>query len=250
MNLGLEGARALVCAASQGLGAATATALHGEGARLALASRSGATDIEGATSITADLATAEGAETAVRQAVEALGGLDLLLVNGGGPAPGSFDDLDDEAWAGAIESTLSSALRLIRHALPSLRESEIGSIAIVLSSSVRSPLQGLTASNVLRPGLVGLIKSLSVELAPGIRINGLAPGKIDTGRVARLDGVRAKRAGSTPEEVRAAAEASIPLGRYGRPEELGAVAAFLLSPAASYVTGQIVDVDGGSSRSL
>lgn len=250
MNLGLEGARALVCAASQGLGAATATALHGEGARLALVSRSGATDLDGATAITADLATAEGCEEAVRSALEALGGLDVLLVNGGGPPPGSFADLDEDAWTTAIESTLSSALRLIRHALPSLRESAIGSIAIVLSSSVRSPLQGLTASNVLRPGLVGLVKSLSIELAPGIRINGLAPGKIDTGRVARLDGIRAERSGTTPAEIRSAAEKAIPLGRYGRPEELGAVAAFLLSPAASYVTGQIVDVDGGSSRTL
>lgn len=250
MNLELDGARAMICGASQGLGAATAAALDAEGARLALVSRSGATDLAGAQTIAADLATPEGCEEAVRRSVEALGGLDLLLVNGGGPAPGSFAELDDPAWQTAIESTLSSALRLIRHALPSLQASAIGSIAIVLSSSVRSPLQGLTASNVLRPGLVGLIKSLSAELAPGIRINGIAPGKIDTGRVARLDQVRAERAGTSAEAVRASAEKAIPLGRYGRPAEFGTVAAFLLSPASSYVTGQIVDVDGGSSRAL
>ena len=142
-----------------------------------------------------------------------------------------------------------SALRLIRAALPHLRASDRPAILINLSSSVREPVPGLTTSNLLRPGLAGLIKSLVPEIAP-IRINGLAPGRLTTARIAELDAATAARTGTTSEAARDAWIARIPLGRYGDPAEFGRIGAFLSSPAASYVTGAIVSVDGGMVRSL
>ncbi|HEX2470636.1 MAG TPA: SDR family oxidoreductase, partial [Candidatus Limnocylindrales bacterium] len=192
---------------------------------------------------------ADGPASAVDQAVGAFGGLDLLLVNSGGPRPGAFGELDDAGWQDAIDSTLHSALRLIRSSLPHLRESDRASILVILSSSAREPISGLTASNTLRPGLVGLIKSLTAEIAP-VRINGLAPGRFMTPRSIEVEKATAARTGQTTEEVRAGLIARIPLGRIGDPPELGRLGAFLLSPAASYVTGAIVPVDGGMVRSL
>jgi 3-oxoacyl-[acyl-carrier protein] reductase len=254
MDLGLTDRRVLVCGASRGLGAATARVLATEGARVAVAARdsedlqSVAADTAGI-AIAADLSSPDGPAGAVRDAVGALGGLDGLLVNSGGPPPGTFEELDEEAWDKAIDGTLRSTLRLIREALPHLRNGRDPSIAIILSSSVREPIPALTTSNVLRPGLSGLIKSLVGELAP-IRINGLAPGRFGTDRIRQLDARRAADAGTTPDEIARQTIARIPLGRYGDPEELGRVATFLLSPAASYLTGVIVAVDGGMIRSL
>jgi 3-oxoacyl-[acyl-carrier protein] reductase len=254
MDLGLADHRILVCGASRGLGAAVARVLAEEGTRIAVAARPSedlaavAADT-GGTMIAADLATDDGPATAVRDAVGALGGLDGLLVNSGGPPPGTFAEIGEDGWERAIAMTLQSTLRLIRESLPHLRQGRDPSIAIILSSSVREPIPALVTSNVLRPGLAGLIKSLVPEIVP-IRINGLAPGRFGTARIRQLDTKRAADAGTTVEEIERQIIARIPLGRYGDPEELGRVAAFLLSPAASYLTGVIVPVDGGMVRSL
>jgi len=255
MDLGLDGARALVGGGSGGLGGAVGSALAAEGVRVALVARpsdrldGAAVATPGAIAVPADLSTPDGPAAAVERTVAELGGLDLVLVNSGGPPPGTFDALDEAAWETAIDGTLRSAFRLIRAALPHLRSSARPSVLIVLSSSVREPIAGLTTSNVLRPGLAGLIKSLTAEIAP-IRINGVAPGRLATARIAQLDAATAARTGVSPEATRAATIGTIPLGRYGDPAELGRVATFLLSPAASYVTGAIVPIDGGMVRSL
>ena len=199
--------------------------------------------------IAVDLAEPTGPADAVMAAVEALGGLDGMLVNTGGPPGGAFSAVDEAAWQRAIDGTLHSTLRLIRAALPHLREGRDPAIVVILSSSVREPIPALVTSNVLRPGLAGLIKSLVTEIAP-IRINGVAPGRFTTDRVRSIDEARAAEAGTTVEQIQAETEARIPLGRYGDPEELGRVVAFLLSPAASYLDGVILPVDGGMIRSL
>jgi len=254
MDLGLVGARALVGGGSGGLGGAIATALVGEGARVALTARpsdrldAAATRL-GGVAVPADLSTKEGPAGAVAAALAALGGLDLLVVNSGGPPPGRFEDLDEAAWQRAIDGTLWSAVRVIKAALPHLRESDRPAILIVLSSSVREPIAALTTSNLIRPGLAGLLKSLVPEIAP-IRINGVAPGRISTARIAQIDNAQAAASGASVEAVTAGVVARIPMGRYGDPAELGRVGAFLLSPAASYVTGAIVPVDGGMVRAL
>ena len=254
VDLGLSGKRALVGGGASGIGAGIAGVLAAEGAQVALVGRTverltRQAGVIGGTAIVADLATPQGPSTAVASAVERMGGLDLLVVNSGGPPPGAFEQLGEDEWELAIAGTLQSTLRLVRAALPHLRDGVDAAIVVNLSSSVREPIPGLTTSNVLRPGLVGLIKSLTAEISP-IRINGLAPGRFATDRVRQLDTTRAQADGSSIEEVQRLAEARIPLGRYGSIEEIGRVAAFLLSPAASYVTGAIVPVDGGMVRAL
>jgi 3-oxoacyl-[acyl-carrier protein] reductase len=254
MDLGLSGLRALVGGGSSGLGGAIGTSLASEGCRVALTARgsdrlAAHADAIEALAIPADLSTPNGPPDAVEAAATAFGGLDLLVVNSGGPPGGGFDDLDEATWETAIDGVLRATLRLIRAGLPHLRRSAHPAILIVLSSSVREPIPGLTTSNVLRPGLAGLIKSLSAELPP-VRINGLAPGRIATPRIAHLDGVRSQATGRPLAEIEAESIARIPLGRYGDPADVGRIGAFLLSPAASYVTGAIVPVDGGMVRAL
>ncbi len=254
MDLGLDGARALIGGGSGGLGGAIADVLRAEGATIGLVARPGerldvaAARLE-ALAVPADLSTPDGPAVAVDTAVAAFGGLDLLVVNSGGPPPGRFEDIDDAAWQSAIDGTLWSAVRLLRAAVPHLLAGREPAILVILSSSVREPIPGLTTSNALRPGLVGLIKSLVEEIVP-VRINGLAPGRFDTDRITQLDTARAATTGLSVEEVRRRTIERIPLGRYGDPLELGRLGAFLLSPAASYVSGAIVPVDGGMIRAL
>jgi 3-oxoacyl-[acyl-carrier protein] reductase len=254
MDLGLAGARALIGGGSGGLGGAIGEVLRGEGASVALTARASerleaAAARLDALAVPADLSLADGPAEAVAAAVAAFGGLDLLVVNSGGPPPGRFEEVDEAAWQAAIDGTLWSAIRLLRAALPHLREGRDPAILVILSSSAREPIPGLTTSNLLRPGLAGLIKSMVEEIVP-VRINGIAPGRLATDRIAQLDAARSLATDIPVEEIRRRTLEGIPLGRYGDPLELGRVAAFLLSPAASYVTGAIVPIDGGMIRAL
>ena len=262
MDLGLNGKRVLVAAASKGLGRAIAAEFVREGAQVSICSRDRAriqqvaSELGGGTiGIDADVSTEEGCRWFVDESVKRLGGVDVLIVNAGGPKPGKFADLDDAAWQTAFELTLLSAVRLTRLALPELRKSK-GSIVFSTSTSVRqpgSPAYGtLMLSNGLRAAVHGLLKTLSTELAAdGIRVNAVQPGRISTERIAQLDADTAKRDGITVEQVRERFEkGAIPLGRYGRPEEFAAAAVFLASPRASYITGVSVQVDGGMLTSM
>jgi 3-oxoacyl-[acyl-carrier protein] reductase len=261
MDLGLSGKRVLVAAASKGLGRAIAAEFVKEGARVAICSRERARieqvakEIGAATGIAADVSTEDGCRTFVDAAVKALGGIDVLIVNAGGPKPGKFAELDDAAWQKAFELTLLSAVRLTRLAIPELKKSK-GAIVFSTSTSVRqpgSPAYGtLMLSNGLRAAVHGLLKTLSTELAPdGIRVNAIQPGRISTERIAELDADTAKREGIPIEKVQERFEKGvIPLGRYGRPEEFAAAAVFLASPRASYITGVSLQVDGGMLTSM
>ncbi|MFQ3567396.1 MAG: SDR family oxidoreductase [Aggregatilineales bacterium] len=251
---------ALVAAASKGLGFGVARALAQEGARVSMCSRSAA-DIEAAASklraetgatvigFACDVADTASIQAWVDSSVREFETIDMLLVNAGGPPAGFFKELTEQQWQAAFELTLMSAIRMIRSVLPHMKHG--GAIVTITSSSVREPIERLALSTVMRSGVVGLVKTLADELAPdGIRINNLMPGRIDTDRVAQLDEMQAKRSGLSFEEVRQQSISKIPLGRLGTIEDFGKAAAFLLSPAASYITGASLRVDGGMMRSI
>lgn len=262
MDLGLQEKTALVLAASRGLGRAIATELAAESANVVISSRdedalaATAKGIRGATGaevahFTADVTRNEDLGRLVAQAAERFGSVDALVTNTGGPPAGTFEDFGDEEWQVAFELTLLNVVRAVRAVLPHMREQGGGRIVNVASSSIKQPIEGLTLSNTFRAGIAGLAKSLSAELAPdGILVNTLGPGRISTERSAGLDASRAEARGVSVEEVHAQMAARIPLGRYGTPEEFAKVAAFLASPANSYVTGQAILVDGGMVRAL
>ena len=182
--------------------------------------------------------------------LEHFGAIDALVVNAGGPPPGGFGDFADEDWQAAFELTLLSAVRLVRTALPALKKSG-GNILFMTSSSVKEPIDFLLLSNVMRSGVASLGKSLSRSLAgEGLRVNTIVPGIVETDRIKALVANQASAAGVAQEVQRKAMEALVPLGRFGRPEEFARVAAFLLSPAASYINGETVTVDGGTMKTL
>ncbi|MFC9118132.1 SDR family oxidoreductase [Streptomyces sp. NPDC057092] len=247
MDLGLKDRVYVVTGATRGLGHASARALLAEGAKVVVTGRKEDAVAEAASAlgpdaagVAVDNADPGAAERLIATARERFGRFDGVLVSVGGPPPGFVADTTDEQWQSAFESVFLGAVRLARAAAGELGEG--GVIGFVLSGSVHEPIPGLTISNGLRPGLAGLAKSLADELGPrGIRVVGLLPGRVDTDRVRELDSLSAD-----PEATRRAAESRIPLRRYGTPEEFGRTAAFLLSPAASYITGVMLPVDGGS----
>ncbi len=251
MDLDLTDRVYLLTGAGRGLGRATADCLVAEGARVVLSGRSEETLREAAqalgdaaVTVVADNADPTTPGRLLAAAHERWGRLDGALVSVGGPPKGPVTGISDAQWSAAFESVFLGAVRLCRELGPALPRG--GSLALVLSSSVRSPLPDMAISNGLRPGLAMVAKTLADELGPaGVRVNGLLPGRVATERVAELDA-----ASDDPAAARAAAIASIPLGRYGEPEEFGRAAAFLLSPAASFVSGTMLPVDGGMLRAL
>lgn len=256
MDLGLRDHVFIVTGGTRGLGRAGAQTLCAEGAHVVVASRSAeavretAAALPGpgrAAGVPADLADPAAADRLVAIARTEFGRLDGALISVGGPPTGPVTSIRDEQWRAAFESVFLGAVRLARTVAASLVEAGTGgALGFVLSSSVRSPISGLAASNGLRPGLAMVAKTLADELGPrGIRVNGLMPGRIATDRVAELDAATGDAAAA-----RAAAESAIPLRRYGEPAEFGRAAAFLLSPAASYLTGVMLPVDGGALRTV
>jgi 3-oxoacyl-[acyl-carrier protein] reductase len=247
VDLGLKDRRALVTAASKGLGRACAEALAAEGARVFISSRDpAAIEATGKAIKAAGWAAADvskDVEGLVDQARTKLGGLDILVVNAGGPPPGTFQSTPLENWEVAFRLTLMSAVRLVKAALPDLKKSGHGRIVFITSVSVRQPIGTLTLSNSLRGGVTGLAKTLARELAAdGITVNCLAPDAILTDRMRQL----AAGAGGDIEEELKRRAAATPMGRFGKPEEFGAACAFLCSAHAGYISGQTLGVDGGS----
>ncbi|MEZ5157332.1 MAG: SDR family oxidoreductase [Candidatus Nanopelagicales bacterium] len=259
MDLGLKDRCFVVTGASRGLGFAAAKTVVAEGANVVLVARDqGVLDAaveslgpDHAVGIAADLAAETTSEIATAAALGRFGRLDGALISAGSPPPGTPMGASESAWRQAFETIFLGGLRMARATVSATTAEHEptgtgGSIVFVLSTSARSPIPGLTLSNGLRPGLAMMIKDLADEIGPqGFRVNGIMPGRIATDNVFAQDA----RQGN-PESVRKRREATIPLRRYGEPAEFGAVAAFLLSPAASYISGSLVAVDGGALRSL
>lgn len=257
MDLHLSGKRALVTGASRGLGYATAFGLAQEGCQVVINSRNPTSIAQAAEniaqqtgasihSIAGNAADPVFPSQLVQDAAQKLGGLDLLVTNTGGPPAGKFTDFDDAAWQQAIELSLLSHVRLIRAALPFLRQSSAASVLTITSYSVKQPIANLVLSNSVRAATVGLTKSLALELgAEGIRFNSILPAWTETERVVELMSHRARVNGTSVDEEIARQCKDSPLGRMAQPVEFANAAVFLLSPAASYITGVMLSVDGG-----
>jgi 3-oxoacyl-[acyl-carrier protein] reductase len=252
VDLGLRDRTYIVTGASGGLGFATAKALVEEGARVVISSRKAESITRAAAALGSDRVVGIPVDNAAPQSAERLaatamakwGSLHGALISVGGPRPGSALDTEEDDWRAAFDSVFLGGLRIARAVAQA--GSDGTSIAFVLSSSVKSPIPGLAISNGLRPGLAMVAKTLADELGPkGFRVNGLMPGRIATERLRELDSK-----GSDPDAARRTSEKTIPLRRYGTPDEFGRVAAFVLSPIASYLTGAMIPIDGGALRTL
>lgn len=257
MDLGLKGMKALVTGSTRGLGFATAHQLAREGCQIAINGRgqqnlaaaeqkiSNDTDAQ-IIAITGDITQPENAEKIVNQASDQLNGLDILITNSGGPPAGKFESIEDQTWQIAVELNFLSHMRLIRAALPYLTSSNAASVLTVTSMSVKQPVPNLVLSNSVRGATIGLTKTLALELGgEGIRFNSILPSFIETERIHELLTDRAERNSTTLEEEIAKQSKESPLGRMGSPQEFANVAVFLVSPAASYLSGGVFLVDGG-----
>ncbi|WP_284763013.1 SDR family oxidoreductase [Arthrobacter sp. efr-133-R2A-63] len=261
MDLGISGKTAFVAASTGGLGLAVARGLAAEGVRVAITGRRGElaekiaaelqADGHSAVAVEADLSTLDGVTAAVERAVELLGPIDILVLNGPGPKPGAAASLGSDDIAAAFELLVKPHHALVSHILPGMRERRWGRILAIGSSGVVAPLPNLAVSNTGRAALAGYLKTLAAEVAlDAVTVNMLLPGRIATERVAELDRAAAKRRGTTPEEIQLESRKTIPARRYGEPEEFGAAGAFLCSARASYITGVALRCDGGLIRSL
>jgi len=264
MDLGIQGKSALVVASSTGLGRSVAVGFGREGARVTLCARSEEKLAEAArmveeaggeaNPVVCDIRDGDGIDFVVDSAGKRFGVVDILVTNCGVPPPGLFGDVDEEKWDDAYESIFLSVVRFVRAALPGMRAKGWGRIIPIVSVSAKQPIDNLLISNSLRPGVVGLAKSLSVELASsGITVNCIAPGYTKTDRLEELAGYRAEKTGKTGlkmDDVFREWEESIPVGRLGKPEELADLALFLSSDRAAYLTGNTIAFDGGSVRGL
>jgi 3-oxoacyl-[acyl-carrier protein] reductase len=262
MDLGLKNLKALVTGASKGLGFAAASLLAAEGAQIVINSRDAkvleqaALQIKedtgaDAIAIAGDVSKTGQPEKLVEAAAQKMGGLDILITNGGGPRTGKFASLDDSAWAEAVDLCLMNHVRLIRAALPYLEASRAASVLTVTSISAKQPIPDLILSNTLRAGVLGLTKSLALELGgKQIRFNSILPGWTATQRAVDLIQSRADNNQTSLEDELKKQAAATPLGRIARPEEFARVAVFLVSPASSYLTGTMISVDGGSYKAL
>ncbi len=262
MDLGIKGKRALVLASSRGLGLGIAVALAREGANVLLCGRNGdrlaancdAINAEGngkADWVWADLSDADFVETMVAAVKDKLGGLDILVNNTGGPPPGTSDEMTVDKLETYFQSMVLRVITLTNAFVPAMKEQGWGRILTVASSGIIEPIPYLALSNTLRPALAGWSKTLATEVARhGITANLLLPGSIHTDRLDQIDGATAKLTGKTIEEVRANSQKAIPIGRYGTVEEFAAMAAFLCSQPASYVTGSLIRCDGGAAHSV
>ncbi|HLO31644.1 MAG TPA: SDR family oxidoreductase [Anaerolineales bacterium] len=257
MDLQLKDKRAFVAGSSRGLGFATALTLAQEGCQVAVNGRTEEKVKTAAEKITketgtqahgfaGDVSDASAADNLIRSVIEALGGLDILITNAGGPPSGSFEILDEETWQKAVDTSFMSHVRLIRAALPYLRKSSAPSVLTMTSYTVKQPIPNLVLSNSIRAATAGLTKSLALDLGKeGIRFNSIMPGWTETERVINLLAFRARNNNTTIEEETAKQTAEIPLGRMGQPQEFANAAVFLVSPAASFIHGVALAVDGG-----